>query len=208
MIRRPPRSTLFPYTTLFRSGYLPPRRAVFIGGIGVAAAFIALSASGSAWVAFVGWTVVGGLAAGMIYSSCINIASKWYPEKKGWRTGFVNGGFAYGSVPFIYLMGATFHLSNFRSFLIILGIGLGIGLLICSVFFVDPPKGWWPAHVDPVKFREDTEQRRLRNRRNPPAVRQWPIELSSRTPQLYLLGGHMVLILAVRLVRLAYTVAA
>src|SRR5262245_64167905 len=25
MIRRPPRSTLFPYTTLFRSGNLPPR---------------------------------------------------------------------------------------------------------------------------------------------------------------------------------------
>src|ERR1044071_2036000 len=28
MIRRPPRSTLFPYTTLFRSGALPRRRAV------------------------------------------------------------------------------------------------------------------------------------------------------------------------------------
>jgi hypothetical protein len=144
----------------------------------------------------------------MIYSSCINIVAKWYPEKKGWRTGFVNGGFAYGSVPFIYLMGATFHLSNFRPFLIILGIGLGIGLLICSVFFVDPPKGWWPADVDPVKFREDTEQRRLRNRRNPPAVRQWPIELSSRTPQLYLLWLNMVLILAVGLFGIAYTVPA
>src|SRR3712207_6947681 len=29
MIRRPPRSTLFPYTTLFRSGYR--RRAVLVG---------------------------------------------------------------------------------------------------------------------------------------------------------------------------------
>src|SRR5258707_10667480 len=28
MIRRPPRSTLFPYTTLFRSGKLEPLRAV------------------------------------------------------------------------------------------------------------------------------------------------------------------------------------
>src|SRR2546425_3190167 len=27
MIRRPPRSTLFPYTTLFRSGHLQPGRA-------------------------------------------------------------------------------------------------------------------------------------------------------------------------------------
>src|SRR5256886_10172656 len=30
MIRRPPRSTLFPYTTLFRSA-LPPRRIIAIG---------------------------------------------------------------------------------------------------------------------------------------------------------------------------------
>src|SRR3712207_8929227 len=28
MIRRPPRSTLFPYTTLFRSGIFDPRRGV------------------------------------------------------------------------------------------------------------------------------------------------------------------------------------
>src|SRR5574340_1335574 len=36
MIRRPPRSTLFPYTTLFRSGTRPggPRRAVRHPGMG------------------------------------------------------------------------------------------------------------------------------------------------------------------------------
>ncbi len=43
----------------------------------------------------------------MVYSSCINIVAKWYPEKKGWRTGFVNGGWAYGAVPFIFAIGAA-----------------------------------------------------------------------------------------------------
>src|SRR2546430_9080996 len=32
MIRRPPRSTLFPYTTLFRSVYVAPRRARRVRG--------------------------------------------------------------------------------------------------------------------------------------------------------------------------------
>src|SRR3712207_6949452 len=32
MIRRPPRSTLFPYTTLFRSGLLPPGAAEQLAG--------------------------------------------------------------------------------------------------------------------------------------------------------------------------------
>src|SRR5215831_9395279 len=180
---------------------------IFEAGIAVAVAFVSLTLSGSPWVAFVGWTVVGGLGAGMIYSSCINTAAKWYPENKGLRTGLINGGFAYGSVPFIFFLGATFNVHSFRAVLIILGIGLGAGLLICGMFFVDPPKNWWPAQVDPVKFREDAEKRReLNTHRNPPSVRQWPISLSSRTPQLYLLWFNMFVILAVALFGIAYTV--
>ena len=49
--------------------------------------------------------MLGGIGSGMVYSSCINIVAKWYPEKKGWRTGFVNGGWAYGAVPFIIVIG-------------------------------------------------------------------------------------------------------
>src|ERR1039457_7316125 len=37
MIRRPPRSTLFPYTTLFRSGELHPRHGPQEGSIGLLA---------------------------------------------------------------------------------------------------------------------------------------------------------------------------
>src|SRR2546430_4650120 len=35
MIRRPPRSTLFPYTTLFRSGYGRPHRGNSLSGQGM-----------------------------------------------------------------------------------------------------------------------------------------------------------------------------
>ncbi|HKN97066.1 MAG TPA: OFA family MFS transporter [Pseudonocardiaceae bacterium] len=199
----------FPTGWLREHGYLSARSAVTIGGVAVAVSFVSLTLSASPWVAFIGWTIIGGLGAGMIYSSCINMSSKWYPENKGLRTGFLNGGFAYGSVPFIYLLGATFHLSDFRMVLILLGVGLGLGLLICSRFFVDPPKNWWPPQVDPIKFREDAERRRELNvHKNPPSVRQWPIELSSRTPQLYLLWFNMFLILSVALFGIAYTVPA
>src|SRR3712207_7755147 len=34
MIRRPPRSTLFPYTTLFRSKYMGSKRAMLENGLG------------------------------------------------------------------------------------------------------------------------------------------------------------------------------
>src|SRR3712207_7860380 len=42
MIRRPPRSTLFPYTTLFRSGRVPEQQHVAVGVVGRGRAFVAV----------------------------------------------------------------------------------------------------------------------------------------------------------------------
>src|SRR2546422_2251720 len=59
MIRRPPRSTLFPYTTLFRSVQDPLDlvEEVFDQGLGV------LEPIGPAWIVLRTMPVIGGLAA-------------------------------------------------------------------------------------------------------------------------------------------------
>src|SRR5215467_8427627 len=96
----------------------------------------------------------------MVYSSAINIVSKWYPEKKGWRTGFVNGGWAYGSVPFILAVGGfatgggvgILSASTVRHFIIIQGIIMTVGIAIGGWFMKDPPKNWWPTDVDPLNW--------------------------------------------------------
>ena len=75
------------------------RRDLRVIGYGI------LAESTAIWEAYIGYAVLGGIGSGMVYSSCINIVAKWYPEKKGWRTGFVNGGWAYGAVPFILVIG-------------------------------------------------------------------------------------------------------
>ncbi len=87
-------------------GILPVRRAVIIGGLVCGILAYGITAySTQIWEAYFGYAFLGGVGSGMVYSSCINIVAKWYPEKKGWRTGFVNGGWAYGSVPFIIAVG-------------------------------------------------------------------------------------------------------
>src|SRR2546425_9520291 len=42
MIRRPPRSTLFPYTTLFRSGHVIPRLLVAVCLVDIALRFVSI----------------------------------------------------------------------------------------------------------------------------------------------------------------------
>jgi MFS transporter, OFA family, oxalate/formate antiporter len=71
-------------------GILNVRWATIIGGVvcGIIGYGI-LAVSTNIWTAYLGYAVLGGIGSGMVYSSCINIVAKWYPNKKGWRTGFV-----------------------------------------------------------------------------------------------------------------------
>ncbi|MCZ9339014.1 MFS transporter, partial [Streptomyces sp. TRM76130] len=89
----------FPAGWLRERGVLSARRAMYIGSLMCLSGFLALSHFGNVWLAVLGFGVIGGLGSGLVYSTCINMVGKWFPERRGARTGFVNGGFAYGSLP-------------------------------------------------------------------------------------------------------------
>lgn len=193
---------LFSFFTVFESfvqigtgfmrqkGILPVRYAVTIGG--VLCGFVAyfwLANSTQIWQAYISYAVLGGIGAGMVYSSCINIVAKWYPEKKGWRTGFVNGGWAYGAVPFIFAIGAAstasgvvgnLSITQVHNFIIIQGIIMTVGIVLAGQFMKDPPKNWWPAHLEPLNWAAHST-RDLRN--NPPALRHYTLSEMWHTPQ-------------------------
>src|SRR6476469_5913361 len=127
-------------------------------------------------LAYIGFGLFGGGGAGFVYATCINMVGKWYPERKGGKTGFVNGGFAYGSVPFIFLFTSYLDVANYQGILLAVGVFLAAVVAVCGFFFIDPPKNWWPPHVDPLKVNEDPKIRRAL-RKNPPAVKQYtPME--------------------------------
>src|ERR1035438_872064 len=130
-------------------GILDVRWATIIGGIicGIVG-YGLLAESNSIWQAYLGYAVLGGIGSGMVYSSAINIVAKWYPEKKGWRTGFVNGGWAYGAVPFIIVIGgingAAINMtpSQIKNYILVQGIIMTVGIAIAGWFLKDPPKNW------------------------------------------------------------------
>src|SRR6476646_9743715 len=144
----------FPVGQMRESGRLSARSAMLLGAGGA----------------------FGGGGACFVYATCINMVGKWYPERKGGKTGFVNGGFAYGSVPFIFLFTSYLDVANYQGILSAVGVFLAAVVAVCGFFFIDPPKNWWPPHVDPLKVNEDPKIRRAL-RKNPPAVKQYtPME--------------------------------
>jgi OFA family oxalate/formate antiporter-like MFS transporter len=199
------------FTGILRNrGIVNVRWAVIIGGIvcGVVGYGI-LAQSTSIWEAYVGYAVLGGIGSGMVYSSCINIVAKWYPEKKGWRTGFVNGGWAYGAVPFIFAIGAassgggaiTMSPSSLKTYIWIQAIIMTVGITLAGVFMKDPPKNWWPKEIDPLNWRKKSTRDLLNN---PPALRHYNLGEMWRTPQAKWIGIQYALYIGCSLFGVAY----
>ncbi len=152
-----------------------------LGALGTVLGYLGSAFAPHVTVAYIGFGMFSGIGAGLVYATCVNMVGKWYPERKGGKTGLVNGGFAYGSVPFVFLFTSYMDLGRLAQ-----GVLVTVGLRsLCAVvafagwFFKDPPKGWWPPHVDPLKVSDDPRIRRALEK-NPPAVEA---EKEEDTPQ-------------------------
>jgi MFS family permease len=169
----------------------PARAAMLTGGVLCLIAFLTIANTGNMAVVIAGYSVLGGIGAGLVYASCINIVGKWFPERKGWLTGFVNGGFAYGSIPFIIIFNYWFTPANHSLVLSLVGVYMLVLMVGCGWFFADPPRNWWPASVDPVNWGRDEKARR-NLLKNPPAARQFTPAEATRTPQLWIMWVALI----------------
>jgi MFS family permease len=182
----------FPAGRLRESNKVSARTAMLVGAVLSGIGYFTIANSGNLLFAFLGYSVLGGTGAGMVYATCINMVGKWFPDRRGGLTGFVNGGFAYGSVPFIYIFSAVLHPTNFSGILNLVGLYMLVVVTVCGVFFRDPPKNWWPANVDPREAGKPKGGRPLAV--NPPAVRQYSTTEAIRTGMLPLMWVCLVII--------------
>ena len=168
------------------------RTAMLTGAVFCFIAFVTMGNTSSVALNLIGYSLIGGVGAGLIYATCINMVGKWFPEKKGGRVGFVNGGFAYGSIPFIVIFSYWFNVGNHRLVLSLVGVFMLLLMGACGVFFKDPPKNWWPVSVDPVNWEKD--QAAAKNlKRNPPAAKQFTWREAMRTWQIYIMWAAIVM---------------
>lgn len=203
-----------PVTGYLRNrGILPVKWAVVIGGVicGIVA-YGWLSVSSSIWTAYLSYAVLGGIGSGMVYSSCINIVAKWYPEKKGWRIGFVNGGWAYGAVPFIVGIGAAstgsgavdMSPSATANYIVLQGVIMTVGIVLAGLFLKDPPKNWWPAAIDPFDWAKKNRRAARDLIANPPALKHYSVREMWYTPQAKWMGIQFALYVGCSLFGVAF----
>lgn len=195
----------FPAGWLRERGLLTARRAMYIGAGMCLLGFLALSHLDHVLLAVLGFGVVGGAGSGLIYATCINMVGKWFPERRGARTGFVNGGFAYGSLPFIFVFNYAFDTGNYNEVLDLIGVYVLIVVAVCAFFFKDPPKNWWPADIDPLSFAGNGKSA-ASLAKNPPAVRQFTPKEAVRTGMLPLMWITVVMTAGVSIFGISFQV--
>jgi MFS family permease len=183
----------FPAGRLREKNIVSARTAMLVGAVLSGIGYFTIATSGNLFVAFIGYSVFGGTGAGLVYATCINMVGKWFPEKRGARTGFVNGGFAYGAVPFIYIFSSLLHPGNYTMILDVVGLYMLVVVGICGFLFRDPPKNWWPKEVDPVDWVRNTKKN-ASLAKNPPAAKQYSPMEAIRTGMLPLMWMCLVII--------------
>ncbi|MBO8191046.1 OFA family MFS transporter [Streptomyces oryzae] len=195
----------FPAGWLRERGILSPRNAMFLGAGLALLGFLALSHASSVLLAILGFGVLGGIGAGLIYATCINSVGKWFPERRGGKTGFVNGGFAYGAVPFIFLFNYAFDTSNYHQVLDSIGLYVLLLVAVCAWFFRDPPKNWWPPDHDPLRGTGRVKAVTALQK-NPPATRQYTPMEAMRTGMLPLMWLLVVMTAGVSIFGISFQV--
>ncbi|MHA6759123.1 OFA family MFS transporter [Streptacidiphilus sp. PAMC 29251] len=197
----------FPAGRLREKNVFSARSAMVTGSVLAAVGIVSLSHAPNLTLAFLGFGLIGGSGSGLVYATCINMVGKWYPERRGGKTGFVNGGFAYGSVPLIFVFTYWFDASDYHA--VLDGIGLYVVLLvgISGLFFKDPPKNWWPSDVDPLALTADGGGKNAAAlAKNPPAVRQYGPAEAMRTGMLPLMWVCLVAIAGVSIFGISFQV--
>jgi MFS family permease len=177
----------FPAAWLRERNHISPRTLMLLGAVLCAIGVASLAHGPGLFGAVIGYALLGGAGAGLVYSTCSTSVGKWHPDRVGAKVSLVTGAFAYGTVPFavaavVRLTAANLAFALDATAILLLLVVAGFG-----VFFRDPPTDWWPAHIDP---REWALQHVPGRRANAPAVAQFSPGSALRTkalPAMYLI---------------------
>ncbi|GAA1580805.1 MULTISPECIES: MFS transporter [Kribbella] len=181
---------------------LTPAQLVIAGGVLAVVGLVTLAHVHTYVVVLVGYSLLGGTGAGIVYAACITTSARWFPERRTATIGFVTGGFAVGAVPSIVLLAIVdepivYDLTAAVALLAVLAAG---GLL------KDPPRHWWPAELDAQAWAVDRKLNRSIPH-NAPAVRQYRPGEALRTGALPLMWLLLAISAALSLFGIAFVVS-
>jgi MFS family permease len=180
-----------------------PTSAMLVAAALSAIGPLTLSCTNDLGLAVVGYSVLSGTGAGIVYATCLSTVAQWYPEQRGAKVSLVSGAFGCGAIPIVVVFASVLHPDNRGAIFWAIGLCVLVVVTMCGAFFRDPPPDWWPAEVDPRLWVIDKRVNRSLLG-NAPAIRQyWPSE-TARTSAFALMYLIAVVASAAALLTIVY----
>jgi len=193
-----------PTAVLSQRFALQPSRAVPLGAVLCAAGPLTVAYTDNLVLAILGYSVLSGTGAGIVYATCTATVAKWYPERRAARVGLVTGAIGCGAVPFIVSFAMVLTPDNRTGIFTAVGVIMLVVVAQAGALLQDPPAGWWPSHIDPRQWAVDKKLNRgLRN--NLAAIRQYAPGEAIRTPAFAIMYLILVVAAAASLLATVYT---
>src|SRR5262249_53803196 len=129
---------------------LGARIVVAVASLLVGTGWVGAGLANSLFVLYV-FYAIGGLGAGAVYSACVGVAMKWFPERRGLCVGLVAGSYGFGTALTGLPIEHMIKTSGYQSAFITWGTIQGVVVLLAALFLDMPPVGWLPAGWDSIK---------------------------------------------------------
>lgn len=172
---------------------LTPARAVPVGALLCAAGPLTVATTDNLVLAVLGYSVLSGTGAGIVYATCTATVAKWYPDKRAARVGLITGAVGWGAVPFIAAFAVVLTPDSRTGIFTAVAVIILIVVAQCGALLQDPPADWWPSEIDPKRWAIDkTLNRSLHNNVTP--LRQFSPGEAVRTPTFVVM--YLILVIA------------
>ncbi|MDX6237780.1 MAG: hypothetical protein QOG10_2595 [Kribbellaceae bacterium] len=195
-----------PAAWVHRARRVTPTQLVVLGGVFAAIGLVTLAHAGSFAAVVLGYALVGGVGAGVVYSACITTAARWFPDNRVATIGFVTGGFACGAVPSIALLSIYTSEGGRRLVFDLTALVALLVVVTAGRLLKDPPRHWWPAEIDAQAWAVDRKLNRSLPH-NIPAIRFYGPGEAMRTGALPLMWLTLALSTAISLCGIAFVVS-
>jgi OFA family oxalate/formate antiporter-like MFS transporter len=177
---------LFPFNA-YLVDRVGPRIVVAIAGVFVGAGWIGAGMAHSLPALHLA-CAIGGIGAGGVYSACVGVALKWFPDRRGLCVGLVAGSYGFGTALTNIPIDHMIRNSGYRSAFIFWGALQGLVVVMAAQFLRMPPAGWLPAGWEAIKARV---QRRVQQ-----SSRDYTPREMLKSGSFYLLYLMMILVTA------------
>jgi OFA family oxalate/formate antiporter-like MFS transporter len=129
---------LVPFTSYIVDRF-GPRLLVALGGVCVGASWL-IDASATSLAALYAGAAVGGVGAGIVYSTTVGNALKWFPERRGLAAGLTAAGFGAGAALTVIPISNTIAAHGYQTAFATFGTIQGIVVLVIALLMVAPPQ--------------------------------------------------------------------